>query len=166
MNIEEKYFPNDKNYLLKTVQAFSKEMLLDQWIRRILDTYMQMENPMGFEDDFTKSLRVNIFDSKKILDQCYDVVCAVYRLKFGDNQLSFIWDGRTHMEFYDEIWKDTFNDWMKKLCLKPEIYRGIIKSAISGDNVNLDFLQASVRRAIVKHFGVKLTRANKLSQVA
>ena len=53
MSIEQKYFYGDKNYLLKTVQAFSKEALIDYWAVEAYQGYMSIENPLGLEDNFT-----------------------------------------------------------------------------------------------------------------
>lgn len=158
MSIDEKYFATDKNYLLKTVQAFSREMLLDIWTKNAFSGYMVMENPMGLEDDFTRNLKEEISNGKEILHQGYDLLAAIYRYKFGDNQLAFLWDGRTHMEFYDEIWKETFQDWTLSLSRKPEVYRAVIKASMAGYGTNVDFLENSIKRCILKSFNVRLSR--------
>lgn len=162
MSIDQKYFPTDKNYLLKTVQAFSKDSLLDEWTKQAYNGYMTHENPMGLEDDFTLTIKTKIRQGVSVLDESYDLLAAIFRYKYGDNQLSFLWDGRTHMEYYDELWRDTYLDWTRKLCLKPEIYRSIIKASIATQNMNIDFLKMSVKRAVLKSFKVRISRAQKL----
>ena len=166
MTIEQKYFPTDKNYFLKTVQAFSKEMLLNEWTEAAFNGYMKSENPMGLMDDFTLSLKEKIGNGKTVLDEVYDILAAIYRHKNGDNQLSFMWDGRTHMDFYDDAWKATYRSWIDSLCLKPEIYRAIVKAAVSDNKMNSDFLKASIRRTIFKTYKVKVTRSNKLHSLS
>ena len=162
MSIEERYFPSDKNYLLKTVQAFSKHMLLEKWAGEAYNGYMQQENPLGLEDDFTLSIKTEIPKGTFILEDVYDVLAAVYRYKHGDNQLTFLWDGRTHMEHYDEEWRSIFQQWIVVLCQHKEVYRTIIKAAMADTRTNTDFLSITIRRFVLKHFNVRLTRSQRL----
>ncbi len=90
MLIEEKYFPQDKNYLLKSVQAFSKENLLDIWLQQILASYSIQHNPMGLEDDFIIELKKKIVFGKELLEDNYDILAAVYRHNHSDNQLEIM----------------------------------------------------------------------------
>lgn len=162
MSIEERYFSADKNYLLKTVQAFSKHALLEKWAFEAFNGYMQQENPLGLEDDFTLSIKSEIPKGSFILEDIYDIVAAVYRYKHGDNQLSFLWDGRTHMEHYDDEWRTTFHSWVIALCQNKEVYRTIIKAAMADNQTNTDFLAITMRRFVLKHFNVRLTRSQRL----
>ena len=162
MSIEDKYFNHDKNYLLKTVQAFSKESLLLDWTSIAYDGYMSMENPLGLEDDFTINLKTEIHKGAYILEEVYDLLAAVYRFRYGDNQLAFVWDGRSHLDYYDEKWKGAFADWIDILSHKNEVYRGVIKAALADDKTNTDFLANFVKRIVLSYFDVKLTRSHKL----
>lgn len=161
MLIEEKYFPQDKNYLLKSVQAFSKEILLDQWLQQILTSYNLQHNPMGLEDDFIIELKQKIHFAKKILEVNYDILAAIYRHDHADNQLEIMWDGRSHMEAYDSDWKEMYSEWIVKLSLIKEIQRPVIKYAVSEGGVNHTFLAQSIKRAILSQFGLRM-RSQKL----
>ena len=161
MLIEEKYFSQDKNYLLKSVQAFSKEILLDQWLRQILTAYSQQHNPMGLEDDFIIELKQKISRGIDLLADNYDILAAIYRHNHADNQLEIMWDGRSHMEAYDSEWKEMYAKWIEQLSLNKDIQRPIVKYAVSEGGINHDFLKLSIRRAILSHFGLRM-RANKL----
>lgn len=165
MLIEEKYFQQDKNYLLKSVQAFSKESLLNDWLDQILISYNYQHNPMGLEDDFIIELKSKIHLGKALLENNYDILSAIYRYIHGDNQLEIRWDGRTHLEAYDEEWKTTFAKWAERLSMIKEIQRPIIKYAISGSESNNTFLVQSLRRGILNHFGLKL-KAQRLYRAA
>lgn len=162
MSIDVRFFPTDKNYLLKTVQAFSKDSLLHVWAQAAYEGYMLQENPLGLEDDFTLQIKTEIHKGAFLLEDAYEIVAAVYRYRHGDNQLSFLWDGRTHMEYYDEEWRKTFKQWASDLCQHRDIYRAIIKAAISGERGNTDFLNATLRRTVLKHFNIRLSRAQRL----
>ena len=162
MSIDLKYFQQDKNYLLKTVQAFSKEALLHIWTQEAYKSYIILENPLGLEDSFTLSIQSSIHKGSCILDEVYDLIAAVYRLKEDNNQLSFMWDGRSHMEYYDAEWRTTFGAWIIELCKKGEIHRAIIKASLADKKTNTDFLANSIRLAILDHFKIKQTRSRKL----
>ena len=156
MLIEEKYFPQDKNYLLKSVQAFSKEILLDQWLQQLLEAYNRQHNPMGLEDDFVIELKKKIGFGKELLKDNYDILAAVYRHDHADNQLEIMWDGRSHMEAYDTDWKEMYNKWICNLSYLKEIQRPIIKYVVSEGGVNHSFLKQSIRRAILGHFNLRM----------
>ena len=148
-----------------SVQAFSKEYLLSQWLDEILRAYNLQHNPMGLEDDFTLEIRKKIYFAKPLIEQSYDILAAVYRLDFGDNQLAFQWDGRTHMEVYDADWKSMFNYWIQQLSQIKEIQRPILRYSISNNQTNPEFLQQSVRRGILGYFNIRL-RASTLYRIS
>ena len=161
MQIEDKYFLQDKNYLLKTVQAFSKESLLEKWLHEILNAYSLQHNPMGLEDDFTLELERKIFSAKELLEEPYNILAAIYRLDHGDNQLAFQWDGRTHMQVYDTDWKAMYEHWIQKISLVKEVQRPILRYAVSGNQTNTEFLSQSIKRGVLSFFKIKL-RAQRL----
>ncbi|SNT26007.1 hypothetical protein SAMN05421640_3010 [Ekhidna lutea] len=165
MLIEEKYFAQDKNYLLKSVQAFSKEVLLNEWLQQILRSYSFQHNPMGLEDDFIIELKQKIHFGKELLEANYDILAAIYRHDHADNQLEIMWDGRSHMEAYDADWKSMYQSWIEKLSLVKEIQRPIIKYAVSEGDINHTFLKQSIRRAILSHFGLRM-RSQTLYRVS
>jgi hypothetical protein len=162
MSIEQKYFPTDKNHLLKTVQAFAKDRLLSTWTSEAYQGYLKAENPLGLEDDFTLFLKSKIQNAAFILEEAYDLMAAIYRLRHGDNQLSFMWDGRTHMEYYEEEWTHWFRQRTTVLCEQKDVYRVILKAALADHKTNTLFLKATLRRALLRYFQLKLTRTAKL----
>jgi len=163
--VEEKYFDQDKNYLLKTVQAFSKDSLLGSWLDQILIAYNLQHNPLGLEDDFTLEVREKIQAAKSLLEDSYDILAAIYRHDHGDNQLTFQWDGRTHMEVYDADWKAMYRHWVQQLSLIKEIQRPVLRFAISENLTNTDFLKQSIRKGILSNFKIRL-RAQTLYRVS
>jgi hypothetical protein len=156
MLIEEKYFPQDKNYLLKSVQAFSKDSLLNFWLKQILIAYNMQHNPMGLEDDFILELKKKIHLGKELLEDNYDILAAIYRHDHSDNQLEIMWDGRSHMDAYDAEWKEMYTTWTANLSRIKEIQRPVIKYAVSESGVNHQFLKQCIRRAILSYFGLRM----------
>jgi len=165
VQIDDKYFSQDKNYLLKTVQAFSKEFLLNEWLKEFLIAYNIQHNPMGLEDDFTLELKEKIVTAKPLLEEVYDVLAAIYRMDYGANQLEFQWDGRTHMEVYDADWKAMYKHWTQQLSLIKEIQRPILRFAVSGLQTNNEFLVQSIRRGVLSFFKVRL-RSNTIYRIS
>lgn len=156
MLVEERYFSQDKNYLLKSVQAFAKGNLVDRWLQQIFTSYHLQHNPMGLEDDFIIELRKKLHVGKDLLTDNYDILAAIYRRNHSDNQLEIMWDGRSHMEAYDAEWRAKYDFWIGQLSLLKEIQRPVIKYAVSQQGVNHLFLKQSIRRAILNHFELKL----------
>ncbi len=150
---------------MKAVQAFSKDSLVNQWVEAIYKGYCVSHNPLGLIDDFIIHLEKQLPNCLPLLEENYDILAAIYRLRHGDNQLEFQWDGRTHMDKYDEEWKAAFAKWSIELAMTQEFQRPILKFSLHHSEANTDFLKASIRRAILSKFGVKL-RAQKLYQLS
>lgn len=156
MLYQDRYFKQDKNSILRAAQGFVEPQLVRRWVDVALDTYMQLENPMGLVDDFILELRaVEKYDTS-FLQELYDILAAIYRYRKGDNQLEIIWDGRSHYEVYAENWSEEFNQWILFLCKKPEVYRAIIKACILQQPVNHKFLFYNLRRTILVHFELRI----------
>ena len=98
--ITKKYFPSDKNYLLKEAQHTVEQSLNGKLIELIKQVYFQQFNPLGIEDDFIRELKKISVGNLDFLNKPYQVISAIYRFQYGDNQLEFIWDGTSHIDQY------------------------------------------------------------------
>lgn len=148
--------------MLRAAQGFVEPQLLNYWVEKALNCYNQNENPMGLVDDFILELQaVTEFDTE-FLVELYTLLAAIYRFKKGDNQLEFIWDGRSHYEVYAENWRLAFEEWMNVFCNQPEFYRAIIKISVLKYNTNSKFLFYGMRRIILSHFNVEIGRNRML----
>lgn len=165
MLYQDKYFKQDKNSILRAAQGFVEPQLLRRWAEIALESYMQLENPMGLIDDFILELEsIKKYDTS-FLQELYEIMAAIYRYKKGDNQLEIIWDGRSHYEVYAENWSAEFEDCVKAFCMKPEVYRAIIKACILQQGNNNKFLFYGIRKVILNHFRMRIGR-NKLLKTA
>ncbi|MFY0601890.1 MAG: hypothetical protein JXR03_19605 [Cyclobacteriaceae bacterium] len=165
MHYQDKYFDQDKNSILRAAQGFVEPQLLNFWVERAVEGYRINENPMGLVDDFILELNgVKTYDTS-FLSELYTTLAAIYRLKKGDNQLEIIWDGRSHYEVYAENWTSEFEIWMNHFCNQPEVYRAIIKICVLKYDTNSKFLFYGIRRNILSHFKVEITR-NKMLKSA
>lgn len=162
MIYQDKYFHQDKNTILRAAQGFVEPQLLNRWVKIALDCYMSMENPMGLVDDFIMRLKsVETYDTD-FLAELYEILSAIYRLKKGNNQLEFIWDGRSHYEVYAENWSEWFDEYVYQLCIQPEVYRGILKACILQEGTNTKFLYYGIRKSMLAQFNLKITRNKNL----
>ena len=128
MFYQDKYFDQDKNSILRAAQGFVEPQLLNRWVEIALDSYMKLENPMGLVDDFILNLQKEKNYNHTFLEELYEILAAIYRLKKGSNQLEFIWDGRSNYEVYAENWSEWFDQFVGELCREPEVYRAVIKA--------------------------------------
>ncbi len=162
---QDKYFDQDKNQILRAAQGFVEPRLLNQWVEIARDKYHQAENPMGLVDDFiSKVNQVQDYDVT-FLSEFYELLSVIYRFTIGDNQLEFIWDGRSHYEVYAESWSEKFLEWVSDLSAQPEVYRSILKACILKQDINFRFHYYAVRRIILNRFSVNWSR-NKIISYA
>ena len=116
-----KFFPLDKNYLLEEAQLAIQDALLTQLIEKVKQRYQLIHNPLGLDDSFSKQIRDFETRNFKPLHSFYQNLAAVYRYKYGDNQLEFVWDGRDHQQKYQLDWTTAFESWADDFC-KHELF--------------------------------------------
>ena len=103
-----KQFKNDKNYILKKIQLETKDRLLKKLIKMSSDTYTNKSNPLGLIDKTTNRLNKIRKYNLKSLNFFYYKLSAIYRFNYGEVQLSFLWDGSSHEEYYRNRWISFF----------------------------------------------------------
>lgn len=103
-----KFFPLDKNYLLERVQLQEEHALLAQLMGIIKKQYVWRYNPLGLADALTEQVINYPNTDLSRLHPFYLNLAGVYRFKFGQNQLEFLWDGTDHTEQYQREWTAFF----------------------------------------------------------
>lgn len=121
-----KFFPHDKNYLLEDAQLRVRDRLLTILIDKAVATYQREHNPLGLNDSFSERIANYYPTSLFSLHDFYEKLAGIYRLKFGDNQLAFLWDGRDHSEKYEADWSLTFEAWTSQLCLEMQFAQAVL----------------------------------------
>ena len=94
--MEHRLFISDKNYLLKEAQFSQKNYLLQKLIRSVKRIYMEDCNPLGIMDDTILKLKDSKAFGVEFLDRFYFELAGIYRFKYGENQLEFLFDGVSH----------------------------------------------------------------------
>ena len=108
LEMADQLFKNDKNHILKKVQTEYKNEILKNFIIECISVYENKSNSLNLNDSIS-----SLFKNKKILDYknlnfFYKKLSAIYRYNHGEVQLSFLWDGNTHEEYYKNEWKEFF----------------------------------------------------------
>ena len=82
--------------------------------------------PLGLNDSFSE--RIIHFQPGNLqpLNTFYLNLAGIYRYKFGENQLGFLWDGKDHSEKYEEDWSLTFQEWTKRLCSQSQFVQSVL----------------------------------------
>ncbi|MEL6556794.1 MAG: hypothetical protein AAFQ94_01335 [Bacteroidota bacterium] len=162
--ITRKYFPADKNYLLKEAQSNLEKELRPLLLEMIRKLYFAQFNPLGIEDDFVLSLKKASYPKDDFLEEPYALLAAVYRYQYGDNQLELLWDGSTHVDHYEKLWKEKYQNWLIDICIsKPSFTRALIKFIFNLDNqMNSVFIEKYICSSILDHFNFKLYKKKGL----
>jgi len=155
-----KFFPLDKNYLLKEAQSGLQDTLLTQLLEKVKHHYQLIHNPLGLNDSFSR--QINDFQPQSLepLHTFYQNLAAVYRYKHGDNQLEFVWDGRGHQEKYQLEWTSVFEEWTNDFCRHELFLQAVLDLTVFlPDNRQAQLTESRMNHFIHKHFEVKFHKS-------
>ena len=138
-------FKADKNYILKKVQKESQSSLIKFLISTSINTYQKKTNSIGILDK-TSEL-INNYNLKNSKDFIF----------YGEVQLSFLWDGSSHEEFYRNRWKNFFKNEIKLMCSNYSFLKNIISMTIFNKKINdISELQYNLSTFIRKKFNIQV----------
>jgi hypothetical protein len=158
-----KFFPLDKNYLLEEAQLALQEGLLFALIEKVKIAFEQRHNPLGLEDSFCMKVKSYQANSLTPLHNFYQNISAVYRFKYSDNQLEFVWDGREHMEKYREEWIRSFNQWTDEFCRQELFVQAVLDLTVFlPENHHADLAENRMNNFMLKQFEVKMHKTKGL----
>lgn len=151
-----KFFPLDKNYLLEQAQFHCRHELLDRLVKKAKAAYEQKINPLGLVDSFTSKIRNTKPKNVDLLFDLYDKLAAIYRFKFGDNQLEFLWDGTDHHNYYQGTWAKQFDEWTSQFCQQDLFIQAVLDLTVFySDDLVPQMLENRMHHFIAKHLDVK-----------
>jgi hypothetical protein len=159
-----KFFPLDKNYLLEEAQLSLQDVLLAQLIDQVKLEFQQRTNPLGLLDEFSSKIENYKCHNLKPLYSFYQNMAAVYRFKYSDNQLEFVWDGRDHQEKYIADWTKTFAEWINEFCKQELFVQAVLDLTVFlPDNRHADLVENRMNNFMLRQFGVKLHKTKGLA---
>lgn len=151
-----KFFPLDKNYLLEEAQLELQPTLLTSLVERCKAHYEQLHNPLQLEDVFSLRIKEHEVRNLKPLDGFYLNLAGIYRYKFGDNQLEFLWDGASHLEKYKTDWAAVFRRWADELCRQEQFIQAVLDLTVFlPENRHAHLAESRMNFVMLKFFAQK-----------
>ena len=159
-----KFFPLDKNYLLEEAQLSLQDTLLTQLIDQVKLEFEQRTNPLGLVDGFSSKIKNYQCHNLKPLYNFYQNMAAVYRFKYSDNQLEFVWDGRDNQEKYKADWTSTFAEWINEFSKQELFIQAVLDLTVFlPDNRHADLVENRMNNFMLRQFGVRLHKTKGLA---
>lgn len=161
-----KFFQLDKNYLLEEAQLSLQNSLLLALIEKAKFVYQQENNPLQLEDAF--SLRIKKFEPKNLkpLDGFYHTLAGIYRFKYGQSQLEFLWDGQSHYEKYQRDWTTIFNQWISEFCHHEQFAQAVLDlSVFLPDNRNAQLAENRMHFVMLQFFDLKIHKSRGIVEM-
>ncbi len=124
--MQRKLFPDDKNYILKSVQSSNKEELLIELVTFVKKYYLRHYNPLGLIDDIILKIKNSKPFPFEPFEEFYFDLATIYRFKYGEVQLQFLFDGRSHYEKYAADWEEYFMQNIHSFCSNRFFIRAVL----------------------------------------
>ena len=148
-----KLFKNDKNYILKIAQKETKTQLISYLINEAIKKYELKSNPLGLiYKPYLKSEKLNVTELMK-LNFFYRKISTIYRYNYGEVQLSFLWDGSSHNEFYKRKWISFFKKEASAMINNDTFIKSLLMLT---KNKNINKLQYKISTFIRKKFNIQV----------
>lgn len=144
-----------------------RDELLYKLVDLVKEGYTILYNPLGLQDTTTLEIMGYRMRHPERFYEFYDLLAGIYRYRHGKNQLEFVWDGRTHLEVYQEEWSQGFQQWVRTLCLQPNFLRAVLELTVYYPKKRPQLAENRMKNFMAQHFDLKLhKRHGILSQTA
>ncbi|MBS0000761.1 MAG: hypothetical protein KFF73_17395 [Cyclobacteriaceae bacterium] len=159
-------FTLDKNYLLKEAQFQQKNQLLLELVTRVRNTYLHEYNPLGLKDEVIETLIQPSTPRLECLYNFYFELAGIYRFKYGENQLEFLFDGTPHIEKYRKDWQRHFRKWSGQFCRQKHFLRAILEGTILNPDQQTDYLiEIRLKHFLEQHFGLRIYKYRGIRKI-
>ncbi|MEP0714148.1 hypothetical protein [Algoriphagus sp.] len=155
----QKLFPLDKNYILRQAQSVLEEELIDRMIFELKRSYTSLYNPLRLMDA-TYAQILDTFDfPRDRVRMIYRQLCGIYRFKHGDNQLEMLFDGRTHLEKFQEDWSAALVGYVNELGIYEQYVKTMLRMTILFDSDSrAEWAENHCKAFINQHFDLKVVK--------
>ena len=155
-----KWFPMDKNYILKEAQLDLQADLLHWIVNYTRDYYQFTHNPLGLIDDTIATVRSARFDKLDLLLPLYAKLSAIYRYTHGVVQLEFLFDGDDHFDKYQLEWKTYFKEIVNDLFQQKFFLRAVMEITIFNNHSEHQLLLINnrIQSHLEHYFELKIYR--------
>ncbi len=156
----------DKNYLLEAAQLQLENALLTLLVTKMKEHYFLRYNPLRLPDSV--SLLVEAYEPKnlKTLRTFYQNLSGVYRYKFGDSQLEFLWDGNDHSAQYKNDWSAFFDRCTTSFFRQELFIRAVLDlTVLLPKNKKVHLAENKMNNFIHQHFDLKIHKQKGIVQM-
>lgn len=162
-----KLFPLDKNYIFRQAQSTLEDHLLEVMVEELKRAYTLWYNPLGLMDDtYIQILGTTGFPNDRIKIIYYQL-SGIYRYQYASNQLEFLFDGRTHLEKYQDDWSGQFVRWLRELGRHEPYVKTMLRMTLLYDTESrAEFAENRCKSFINEYFGVKIIKRKGLLKIA
>lgn len=168
-----KFFPLDKNYLLEEAQLLLQDSLLSSLVEIVKEHHERIYNPLGIPDALTLRIRAFKLNDQperrgqlQALSTFYQNLAGVYRYKFGQNQLEFLWTGEDHSSKYGEDWASFFHTQSQRFCQNPQFVRAVLDLTVFlPENSNAQLAENRMNAFMLQTFEVKIHKQRGIMEM-
>lgn len=155
----QKLFPLDKNYILRQAQSVLEEELIDRMIFELKRSYTSLYNPLQLMDTTYAQILDTFEFPRERVRLIYRQLCGIYRYKHGDNQLEMLFDGRTHLEKFQEDWSAVFITYVRELGIYGQYVKTMLRMTLLFDTESrAEWAENHCKAFINQHFECKVVK--------
>ena len=163
----QKLFPLDKNHLFRQAQSNMEEPLLEVMVEELKRSYTLSYNPLELVDDTYRQILMNKEYPKDRIKIIYEQLCGTYRYQHPNNQLELLFDGRDHLEKYQDDWQDLFVQWLRELGKHESYIKTMLRMTLLYDTESrAEFSENRCKSFINGYFGVKVIKRKGQLKIA
>jgi len=155
----QKLFPLDKNYILRQAQSVLEEELIDRMIFELKRSYTSLYNPLQLMDTTYEQILDTFEFPRDRARLIYRQLSGIYRYKHGDNQLEMLFDGRTHLEKFQEDWSAAFLAYVSELGIYEQYVKTMLRMTLLFDTESrAEWAENHCKAFINQHFELKVVK--------
>ena len=155
----QKLFPLDKNYILRQAQSVLEEELIDRMIFELKRSYTSLYNPLQLMDTTYAQILDTFEFPRERARLIYRQLSGIYRYKHGDNQLEMLFDGRTHLEKFQEDWSAAFIAYVSELGVYEQYVKTMLRMTLLFDTESrAEWAENHCKALINQHFELKVVK--------
>lgn len=144
-------------------QEDMRKALLKGMVDMVKKNYEAYYNPLGLVDDTILQIRQSKrYPVEPFLDFYHDL-SVIYRYKFGEIQLEFIWDGRSHYQKYCDDWQAYFIQSVNELCQSESFIKVVLAISVFMKPGTRDKLvKARLKNLLTQRYDLKISKQKGL----
>jgi hypothetical protein len=155
----QKIFPLDKNYILRQAQSLREEALIDRMIFELKCSYTTLYNPLQLIDEtYLKILDTDDFPRDRVR-LIYRQLSGIYRYTHGENQLEMLFDGRSHLEKFQNDWSAALVKYISNLGTHGQYVKTMLRMTVLFDTESrAEWAENHCKSFINQQFEVKIIK--------